>query len=119
MPSVLIADDAAFMRMMLRNILADAGYEVVGEAEDGADAVAKYRELRPDLTTMDITMPGMSGLEALRAICEEDPSARVIICSAMGQKSMVVESFSSGARDFIVKPFQAERVVSAVEKALL
>ena len=119
MPSVLIADDAAFMRMMLRNILSDAGYEVVGEAEDGADAVAKYRDLRPDLTTMDITMPGMNGLEALRAICEEDPAARVIMCSAMGQKSMVVESFSSGARDFIVKPFQAERVVSAVEKALL
>ena len=119
MPSVLIADAAAFMRMMRRNILSGAGYEVVGEAEDGADAVAKYRELRPDLTTMDITMPGMSGLEALRAICEEDPSARVVMCSAMGQKSMVVESFSSGARDFIVKPFQAERVVSAVEKALL
>lgn len=119
MPSVLIADDAAFMRMMLRNILTDAGYEVAGEAEDGADAVTKYRELRPDLTTMDITMPGMNGLDALREICAEDPEARVIMCSAMGQKSMVVESFSAGARDFIVKPFQAERVVSAVEKALL
>ena len=119
MPSVLIADDAAFMRMMLRNILTGAGYEVAGEAEDGAEAVSRYRELRPDLTTMDITMPGMNGLEALKAIRAEDPEARVIMCSAMGQKSMVVESFSAGARDFIVKPFQAERVVSAVEKALL
>jgi two-component system, chemotaxis family, chemotaxis protein CheY len=119
LPSVLIADDAAFMRMMLRSILTDAGYEVAGEAEDGAEAVSKYRELRPDLTTMDITMPGMNGLDALRAICAADPDARVIMCSAMGQKSMVVESFSAGARDFIVKPFQAERVVSAVEKALL
>lgn len=119
MPSVLIADDAAFMRMMLRNILTDAGYEIAGEAEDGAEAVSRYRELQPDLTTMDITMPGMSGLEALRAIRAEDPAARVVMCSAMGQKSMVVESFSAGARDFIVKPFQAERVVSAMEKALL
>ncbi len=119
MPSVLIADDAAFMRMMLRNILTGAGYEVAGEAEDGAEAVSRYRELRPDLTTMDITMPGMNGLEALKAIRAEDPEARVIMCSAMGQKSMVVESFSAGARDFIVKPFQADRVVSAMEKALL
>lgn len=119
MPSVLIADDAAFMRMMLRNILTDAGYEVAGEAEDGAEAVSRYRELQPDLTTMDITMPVMNGLEALKAIRAEDPEARVIMCSAMGQKSMVVESFSAGARDFIVKPFQADRVVSAMEKALL
>ncbi len=119
MPSVLIADDAAFMRMMLRNILTGAGYEVAGEAEDGAEAVSRYRELQPDLTTMDITMPGMNGLEALKAIRAEDPEARVIMCSAMGQKSMVVESFSAGARDFIVKPFQADRVVSAMEKALL
>ena len=119
MPSVLIADDAAFMRMMLRNILTGAGYEVAGEAEDGAEAVSHYRELRPDLTTMDITMPDMNGLEALKAIRAEDPEARVIMCSAMGQKSMVVESISAGARDFIVKPFQADRVVSAMEKALL
>jgi two-component system chemotaxis response regulator CheY len=118
LPSVLIADDAAFMRMMLRNILTDAGYEVTGEAEDGAEAVSRYLELRPDLTTMDITMPGMNGLDALKAIRAEDPEARVIMCSAMGQKSMVVESFSAGARDFIVKPFQADRVVSAMEKAL-
>ncbi len=118
MPSVLIADDAAFMRMMLRNILTDAGYEVTGEAEDGEEAVSRYLELRPDLTTMDITMPGMNGLDALKAIRAEDPEARVIMCSAMGQKSMVVESFSAGARDFIVKPFQADRVVSAMEKAL-
>ena len=118
MPSVLIADDAAFMRMMLRNILEGVGYEVAGEAEDGEEAVSRYLELRPDLTTMDITMPGMNGLDALKAIRAEDPEARVIMCSAMGQKSMVVESFSAGARDFIVKPFQADRVVSAMEKAL-
>jgi two-component system, chemotaxis family, chemotaxis protein CheY len=86
LPSVLIADDAAFMRMMLRNILTDAGYEVTGEAEDGAEAVSRYLELRPDLTTMDITMPGMNGLDALKAIRAEDPEARVIMCSAMGQK---------------------------------
>jgi two-component system chemotaxis response regulator CheY len=118
MPSVLIADDAAFMRMMLKNVLTEAGYEIVGEAENGAVAVAKHRELKPDLTTMDITMPEMDGLAALKAIRAEDPEARVIMCSAMGQKSMVVESFSAGARDFIVKPFQADRVVSAMEKAL-
>jgi two-component system chemotaxis response regulator CheY len=118
LPSVLIADDAAFMRMMLRNILTDAGYEVTGEAEDGAEAVSRYLELRPDLTTMDITMPGMNGLDALKAIRAEDPEARVIMCSAMGQESLVVEAITSGARDFVAKPFEAERVVEAVNKAL-
>jgi two-component system chemotaxis response regulator CheY len=118
MPSVLIADDAAFMRMMLKNVLTEAGYEVVGEAENGAVAVSKYRELRPDLTTMDITMPEMDGLAALKEIRAGDPSARVVMCSAMGQQSMVIESIQAGAKDFIVKPFQPDRVLEAVQKAL-
>jgi two-component system chemotaxis response regulator CheY len=118
LPSVLIADDAAFMRMMIKNILTDAGYEVVGEAENGAVAVSKYRELKPDLTTMDITMPEMDGLAALKEIRGLDPSARVVMCSAMGQQSMVIESIQAGARDFIVKPFQPERVLEAIQKAL-
>jgi two-component system, chemotaxis family, chemotaxis protein CheY len=118
MPSVLIADDAAFMRMMLKNVLTEAGFEVVGEAENGAVAVARYRELNPDLTTMDITMPEMDGLAALREIREQDPGARVVMCSAMGQQSMVIESIQAGARDFIVKPFQPDRVLEAVQKAL-
>jgi len=118
MPSVLIADDAAFMRMMLKNVLSEAGYEIVGEAENGAVAVSKHRELRPDLTTMDITMPEMDGLAALKEIRAADPSARVVMCSAMGQQSMVIESIQAGARDFIVKPFQPDRVLEAVQKAL-
>ena len=118
MPSVLIADDAAFMRMMIKNILTDAGYEIVGEAENGTVAVSKYRELKPDLTTMDITMPEMDGLAALKEIRDQNPEARVVMCSAMGQQSMVIESIQAGARDFIVKPFQPERVLEAVQKAL-
>ena len=118
MPSVLIADDAAFMRMMIKNILTDAGYEIVGEAENGTVAVSKYHELKPDLTTMDITMPEMDGLAALKEIRDQDPEARVLMCSAMGQQSMVIESIQAGARDFIVKPFQPERVLEAVQKAL-
>ena len=118
MPSVLIADDAAFMRMMLKNVLTEAGYEVVGEAENGAVAVSKYRELKPDLTTMDITMPEMDGLAALKEIRSGDPAARVVMCSAMGQQSMVIESIQAGAKDFIVKPFQPDRVLEAVQKAL-
>jgi two-component system chemotaxis response regulator CheY len=118
MPSVLIADDAAFMRMMIKNILTEAGYEIVGEAENGQVAVSKYRELKPDLTTMDITMPEMDGLTALKEIRGEDPAARVVMCSAMGQQSMVIESIQAGARDFIVKPFQPDRVLAAVQKAL-
>ncbi|MEQ8833045.1 MAG: response regulator [Miltoncostaeaceae bacterium] len=118
MPSVLIADDAAFMRMMIKNILSEAGYDIVGEAENGTVAVAKYAELKPDLTTMDITMPEMDGLAALKEIRGSDPTARVVMCSAMGQQSMVIESIQAGARDFIVKPFQPDRVLEAVQKAL-
>ena len=118
MARVLIADDAAFMRMMIKNILTEAGFEIAGEAENGAVAVNKYRELKPDLTTMDITMPEMDGIAALKEIRSMDPNARIVMCSAMGQQAMVIESIQAGARDFIVKPFQPDRVVEAVNKAL-
>ena len=108
--NILICDDAAFMRMMIKDILTKNGYTVVGEAENGAKAVEKYAELKPDLVLMDITMPEMDGIQALKKIKEADPSATVIMCSAMGQQAMVIESIQSGAKDFIVKPFQARCV---------
>ena len=116
--NVLICDDAAFMRMMIKDILSKNGYNVVGEAENGAVAVEKYSETNPDLVLMDITMPEMDGIAALKKIKEKDPSASVIMCSAMGQQAMVIESIQSGAKDFIVKPFQADRVLEAVQKAV-
>ncbi|WP_054694407.1 response regulator [Syntrophomonas palmitatica] len=116
--SVLVVDDAAFMRMMIKDILSKNGYNVVGEAENGAVAVEKFKELKPDLVTMDITMPDMDGIAAVKAIKEFDPSARIIMCSAMGQQAMVIDAIQAGARDFIVKPFQPERVIEAVGKAL-
>ena len=115
---ILICDDAAFMRMMLKDILVKEGYEVVGEAVNGADGVEKYNSLKPDLVTMDITMPDMDGITALKNIKQCDPSAKVIMCSAMGQQAMVVESIQAGARDFIVKPFAADRILEAVRKAI-
>ncbi|MHB1650876.1 MAG: response regulator [Desulfitobacteriaceae bacterium] len=116
--SVMIVDDAAFMRMMLKDILTKNGFMVVGEAENGAISVDKYMDLKPNLTIMDITMPEMDGLQAVKEIRKRDPQARVIMCSAMGQQSMVIEAIQSGAKDFVVKPFQAERVIEAVTKAL-
>ncbi len=116
--TIMIVDDAAFMRMMLKDILTKNGFTVVGEAENGAIAVEKYMELQPNLTTMDITMPEMDGLQALKEIRKRDSKARVIMCSAMGQHSMVIEAIQAGAKDFIVKPFQADRVVEAIAKAL-
>ena len=116
--NILICDDAAFMRMMIKDILTKNGYNVAGEAENGAKAVEKYAELKPDLVLMDITMPEMDGIEALKKIKASDPSASVIMCSAMGQKAMVIESIQSGAKDFIVKPFQADRVIEAVQKVV-
>ena len=116
--NILICDDAAFMRMMIKDILTKNGYNVVGEAENGAKAVEKYQELKPDLVLMDITMPEMDGIQALKAIKAADPSATVIMCSAMGQQAMVIESIQSGAKDFIVKPFQQARVLEAVRKVV-
>ena len=118
MARVLVVDDAAFMRKMVSDVLLGGGHEVVGEAGDGVEAVARYQELRPEVTTLDITMPEKDGLSALREIIELDPSARVVMCSALGQESKVLESIKLGAKDFVVKPFQADRVLGAVEKAL-
>jgi two-component system chemotaxis response regulator CheY len=106
------------MRMMIKDILTKNGYTVVGEAENGKIAVDKYGETKPDLVLMDITMPDMDGIQALKAIRESDPGAKVIMCSAMGQQAMVIEAIQSGAKDFIVKPFQAERVLEAVKKVI-
>lgn len=116
--TILIVDDAAFMRMMIKDILVKNGYNVVGEAENGIVAVEKYKELNPDLVTMDITMPEKDGITALKEIREYDPNAKVIMCSAMGQQAMVIDAIQAGAKDFIVKPFQADRVLEAVSKAL-
>ncbi len=116
MARILIVDDAAFMRMMLKNILTEAGHEVVGEAANGADAVDQYNILQPDIVTMDITMPTMDGLQALHAINEQHPSAKILMCTAMGQQEMVINAIKSGARDFIVKPFDAVRIREAVAK---
>ena len=118
MPSVLVVDDAQFMRMMLKDILTKNGFAVVGEAKNGAEALEKYKELKPDLVTLDITMPEVDGITALKNIKEFDPSAKAVMCSAMGQQVMVIESIQAGAKDFIVKPFQADRVIEAVRKAI-
>uniref|UniRef100_UPI0040570360 response regulator n=1 Tax=Acetatifactor sp. TaxID=1872090 RepID=UPI0040570360 len=116
--NILIVDDAAFMRMMIKDILTKNGYNVAGEAENGAKAVDKYKELQPDLVLMDITMPEMDGIQALKTIKSHDAGASVIMCSAMGQQAMVIEAIQGGAKDFIVKPFQAERVLEAVKKVV-
>ncbi|ANE41263.1 MULTISPECIES: chemotaxis protein CheY [Fervidobacterium] len=118
MARILVVDDAAFMRMMLKDILTKAGHEVVGEAANGVEAVEKYKELRPDVVTMDITMPEMNGIDAIKEIKKIDPNATVIVCSAMGQQAMVIEAIQAGAKDFIVKPFQPARVIEAVQKVL-
>ncbi len=115
---ILIVDDAAFMRMMIKNIVTKHGYEVVGEAENGQVAVELYKQLKPDLVTMDITMPEMNGIEGVKAIRQIDPNANIIMCSAMGQQAMVMEAIQAGAKDFIVKPFQQERILQAIERVL-
>ena len=116
--TVLICDDAVFMRTMLADILTQAGFSVIGQAKTGTEAVEKYRELKPDLVTMDIVMPDMGGIEAVKIIMQEYPDAKVLMCSAMGQQSLVVEAIQAGARDFIVKPFQPSRVLEAVQRVL-
>ena len=115
---VLVCDDAIFMRTMISDILSGAGYEVVGEAETGLQAIERYRALTPDLVTMDIVMPDMGGIEAVREICKEDSGARILMCSAMGQQALVVEAIQAGAKDFVVKPFQPARVLEAVQRVL-
>ena len=118
MATILIVDDAAFMRMMIKDILTKNGYTVIGEAENGIKAVERYKELNPDLVIMAITMPEMDGIQAVRQIKALNSAAKIIMCSAMGQQAMVIESIQAGARDFIVKPFQAERVIEAVRKVV-
>jgi len=116
--TVLICDDALFMRTMLAEIMEQAGFEVAGQASTGAEAVRMYRDLQPDLVTMDIIMPDMGGIDAVREIVREYPDANIVMCSAMGQQSLVIEAIQAGARDFIVKPFQPGRVMEAVQRVL-
>ncbi len=118
MARVLVVDDAAFMRKVLSDALSSGGHEVVGEAANGSEAVERFQELRPELTTLDITMPEKDGLAALAEIMAIDPAARVVMCSALGQETKVLESIKLGAKDFVVKPFQPARVLEAVGKAL-
>jgi len=115
--TILVVDDAAFMRMMIRDILAREGY-VIQEAVNGRDAIEKYRETRPDLVTLDITMPEVDGIEALQAIKQIDPDARVLMVSAMGQQKLIMDALEAGAADFLVKPFQPTKVLQTVKKCL-
>lgn len=116
--NVMIVDDLAFIKIVLRDILEKAGFRVVGEASNGDEAIRVYLDKRPDVVLMDITMPGMDGLTALKKIREHDPHARVIICSALGQQRLIVQAIQLGAKDFIVKPFQPQRIISAIKKTL-
>ena len=116
--TILIADDLHFMRMIQKEILTEQGYTIAGEAADGLEAVEKFKSLHPDLVLLDITMPNMNGLEAMRKIFTIDPKARVIMCSALGQQNLIVEAIKAGVKDFIVKPFKPERILSAIDKAL-
>ena len=116
--TVLICDDAVFMRTMISDILEESGYEIVGQAESGVQAIERYKALRPDLVTMDIVMPDMGGIDAVREITKFDPAAKVLMCSAMGQQALVVEAIQAGAKDFVVKPFQPSRVLEAVQRVL-
>jgi len=114
---IMIVDDAIFMRMKLKDIVEKNGYEVVAEAQNGAEAIEKYRSERPEIVTMDITMPEMNGIDALKGIKRIDPHAKVVMCSAMGQQAMVMEAIQAGATDFIVKPFETDRVLDSLVKA--
>ncbi|HYW84596.1 MAG: response regulator [Spirochaetia bacterium] len=115
---VLVVDDATFMRMIVKDTLTPSGFEIAGEARNGAEAVTKYTQLKPDLVTMDITMKEKDGLEAARDILAADPNARIVMVTALGQEKMLLDSIAVGVRDFVVKPFTAERIISAVQKAL-
>lgn len=118
MGKILVVDDAAFMRMMMKDILTKGNHEVIGEAEDGKQCLLEYAKLKPDLVTLDITMPELDGLNTLLALKKMDPAAKVVMVSAMGQQNIVVQAIKAGAKDFVVKPFQPERVMEAVNKAL-
>ncbi len=118
MARILVVDDAAFMRVLLKNILKSGGHEVVGEAENGIEALEKYEELKPDLVTMDIVMPHLDGIETTRSIIKIDPKARIVMCTAVGQQAKVLEAIKAGARGYIVKPFQADKVLEEIEKVL-
>jgi two-component system chemotaxis response regulator CheY len=118
MTRVLIADDASFMRQMIRDIIEPEGFEVVGEASDGVEVIEKFKELHPDMVMMDIVMPKCSGIDSVKGIIAMDPTARVVMCSALGQESLVMEAIEAGAKDFIVKPFKPETMVSTLKKAL-
>ena len=118
MARILVADDASFMRQMIRDIIEPAGFEVVGEASDGVEVVDKFRELHPDLVMMDIVMPKRSGIDSVKAIKSEDPSATIVMCSALGQETLVMEAIQAGAKDFIVKPFKPDSVVVTLKKVL-
>lgn len=119
MINVLIVDDAAFMRMMIKDILEKNDFNIIGEASNGIQAVEIYKKEKPDIVTMDITMPDMDGIEAVKQIKEFDSEAKIIVCSAMGQQAMVIDAIRAGAKDFIVKPFQADRVIEAIKKIAL
>ncbi len=118
MARILLADDLSFIKMVERETLEKGGHTIVGEAEDGVDAVEKYKKLSPDIVIMDITMPKMDGLAAINAILKIDPSARIIVCSALGQQKLIIEAIKAGAKDFVVKPFDPKRLLLAVQKAL-
>ena len=119
MGKILIVDDTLFMRTLLKNILFSGGHAIVGEAGDGEDGVAKYKELKPDLVTMDIVMPKLNGIEALKAIKEFDPAAKIVMCTAVGQEQMVKLAIKSGAKGYIIKPFQAPKVLEEVKNVLV
>jgi len=116
MAKILLVDDAAFMRMMLTNILTKLGHEIVGEASNGGEAIVKYESLKPDITFMDITMPDVDGIEGVKGIIKLNPDAKIIMCSAMGQKEMILDSIKAGAKDFVVKPFDNKRIQESVTK---
>ena len=118
MTRVLIADDASFMRQMIRDIIEPEGFEVVGEASDGVEVIEKFKDLHPDMVMMDIVMPKRSGIDSVKGIVAMDPTARIVMCSALGQETLVMEAIEAGAKDFIVKPFKPETVVSTLKKAL-
>lgn len=118
MATILLADDISFIKLVQKEVLEKEGYEIIGEASDGIEVVEKYKKLKPDVVIMDITMPRMDGLNAMRAILRLDPNARIIVCSALGQHRLIIEAIKAGARDFIVKPFEPKRLALAIQKAL-